>query len=651
MSRKRKKRERPASNKRATRLEKKSGSQGRKFSTTGELSFGRYGKGYVKTEYAIDIFIQPEHLAGYFDGDIVDVDVVSYRGRRPVGRLTALVKRQKRFILGRLKNTQTRPVLTLEESDTDYPVTNAKTFPLTHCSGQIALAAIPQKVKNRGVAIIQLIDEQAENERDFLGVVCGANIPFYFPEPVEKEAAEFGDTLKEKELQRRKDYRDVYTVTIDGATAKDLDDAISVKKKKSGGYTLAVHIADVSHYVTRGSALDREAYERGTSVYLGNRVVPMLPTALSNHLCSLNPHVDRLTMTAEMDLSASGELQATRVYESVIHSDARLTYDEVNKDLKKEKFFKLIYELSQTLFKKRIREGSLDMNVPEGKVVFDKNEHVKDIIRVSRSPATGIIEEFMLVANVAVAAFLKERGPALYRVHDLPSAERLETLKRLARLLFEDMEISPNVREFYLHYIETVRDTPRERFLNYLLLRSMAKAEYSVKNIGHFGLAFPLYTHFTSPIRRYPDLVVHRLLKSAIGRGPARTPYNAKELDTIAAWSSSAEERAVRAERGYTQIKRVRLAATFKGKKRRGAISAFMPSGFFVELDDCYVEGLVKRVDLKDDFYEYIEDAYCFLGCRTGRRIIIGDPVTVRIANVNFERREVDMDLIEFLKD
>jgi ribonuclease R len=484
-----------------------------------------------------------------------------------------------------------------------------------------------------------------------------------FPPDVLKEVKKAPMRVKADEMQKRVDLRGFNTFTIDGETARDFDDAVSIEGIiRSGtkkGYRLRVSIADVSHYVKEASALDIEAYERGTSVYFPDRCIPMLPEPLSVGICSLNPGVDRLTITVELEFDSQGELKRKKFYESVIKSSARLTYTNVkkilvegDKDLKKRyarilKDLKLMEELALNLMKRRSRDGSIDFDLPEPQIIIDIEGRIEDIVRSERNIAHRIIEEFMLAANKAVAGEFSEY-PSLYRVHEAPDEQSIKDFKEFVSSLGYPLKWKAGPKAFQ-SVLESVRGSPVERLVNHVLLRSMKQARYSEVNTGHFGLAFKDYTHFTSPIRRYPDLIVHRLLKKLLIKKYTKRERERRmeALPAVADQSSARERNAMEAEREIVDLKKAQFMKDKVGEVFGGFISGVTSFGFFVELKDYFVEGLVHVATLTDDYYTFLEKEHRLMGERTKRSFTLGKEVMVEISNVNIERRRIDMVLHE----
>jgi ribonuclease R len=507
--------------------------------------------------------------------------------------------------------------------------------------------------------VVEVLGSAATPGVDVEVVLRHYEIPEEFPAGLEAAARELPSDPGEEEYRGRRDLRRTLTVTIDGATARDFDDAISVEETDNGGWRLGVHIADVAHYVAEGGALDLEAYRRGTSVYFPDRAVPMLPEHLSNGLCSLRPEVPRLTMSAFLTIDARGKVVRRRFAESVIRSGRRLTYEEVTRLLEEPRpddeaeygdvlgLLRRAEQLMRRLLERRLARGSIDFDLPEGDVILDTEGFTVGVRPGQRTVAHRIIEEFMIAANEAVARELNGAGePTLYRLHDPPSKEALEelrdTLAPLGLPLKGDLTApQPSALQAVLRRVE---GRPEEPFVSSLVLRSMQRAVYDPESRGHYALASRHYSHFTSPIRRYPDLVVHRRLKARLrGRSAPEAELLAARLPAIADHCSTTERRAERAERDLLQWKLVRLLSDRVGESFSGRISGAQPFGLFVQLAGYFVDGLVPIRSLADDYYVYDPAAHCLTGSDKGRVFRLADEVEVVLAAVSQRHRGLDL--------
>jgi len=490
-------------------------------------------------------------------------------------------------------------------------------------------------------------------------------IPDAHGEEAIEEARRLGTDVRERDLAGRTDFRSWVTVTIDGEHARDFDDAITIEKLVNGNYWLGVHIADVAHYVPEGGALDEEAYDRATSVYFPDRAVHMFPSDLSTGLCSLNPNVDRLVQSCLMEVDRKGTVVRYEIHDGVIHSNARMTYTDVNAILtdRDEAIvaryrelvpqFELMKELFEILNRQRHRRGSIDFDLKEPEIVLDDEGMVEAIIAAERNTAHRLIEEFMLLANETVAAHLDEHDvPTLYRVHEEPDPLKVEEFEEFISTLGYSLgkassKVSP--RDFQ-KLVERMRGTPEEKPIAFLMLRTMQKARYDPSNLGHFGLAADSYTHFTSPIRRYPDLVVHRTLReSRRGMSEERKAELLEELPETARHTSERERRADDAERELVQWKKVRFMADKVGDEFDGYVTGVTAFGLYIELVEHFVEGLVHVSTMADDYYRFVERTHMLRGETKGKVYRLGDRVKVQVIKVDMERRQVDLGLVEIL--
>jgi len=511
--------------------------------------------------------------------------------------------------------------------------------------------------------LVQVMGDPDDPEVQVQSIVFRYGLATNFPDPVHREIARGSFVASENEIAERTDLRNLPIVTIDGEQARDFDDAVCVRKT-NGHYELFVSIADVAFYVRPGNAIDQEAYSRATSVYFPDRAIPMLPEALSNGICSLNPNEDRLTKTVAMEINGKGEVVRSRFFNSVIRSQERMTYTAVRRilvdkdpkcleryrDLLDE--FKLMEELALLIYESRRARGNLDFDLPEAEIILDIQGMPENIVRAERNIAHRIIEEFMIAANEAVARRLKEQDlPLLYRVHEGPDAEALEAIAPFLlslgyRLPVKREPITPLEIQ---RLLEACRGKPEEKVINRVLLRAMKQAHYQPENIGHFGLASICYTHFTSPIRRYPDLIVHRMLDRAL-QGNKLKPSDRDELERYlqeAGKHTSERERiAMDAEREMVDLKKAQFMMDKLGEEFTGVITSLANFGFFVELDAYFIEGLVRLSTLMDDDYHYYEKEYVIKGSRHGRKFRLGDPVQVKVVRINAFRSEIDFELI-----
>ncbi|MCY9075705.1 ribonuclease R, partial [Bacillus inaquosorum] len=527
----------------------------------------------------------------------------------------------------------------------------------------VKLTSYPEGRMNAEGEIETILGHKNDPGIDILSVIHKHGLPGEFPADAMEQASSTPDTIDEKDLKDRRDLRDQVIVTIDGADAKDLDDAVTVTKLDDGSYKLGVHIADVSHYVTENSPIDKEALERGTSVYLVDRVIPMIPHRLSNGICSLNPKVDRLTLSCEMTINSQGQVTEHQIFQSVIKTTERMTYSDVNKILvdddeeMKQKYeplvpmFKDMERLAEILRDKRMNRGAVDFDFKEAKVLVDDEGAVKDVVIRERSVAEKLIEEFMLVANETVAEhFHWMNVPFIYRIHEEPNAEKLQKfLEFVTTFGYVVKGTAGNIHPRALQSIlDAVRDRPEETVISTVMLRSMKQAKYDPQSLGHFGLSTEFYTHFTSPIRRYPDLIVHRLIRTYLINGKvdeATQEKWAERLPDIAEHTSTMERRAVDAERETDDLKKAEYMLDKIGEEFDGMISSVTNFGMFVELPNT-IEGLVHVSFMTDDYYRFDEQHFAMIGERTGNVFRIGDEITVKVVDVNKDERNIDFEIV-----
>jgi ribonuclease R len=511
---------------------------------------------------------------------------------------------------------------------------------------EVELTRFPSETRWPAGKIVSVIGFIDDPNVETNVIIKKFGLPTAFPREVEEEAAALPDALSERDFAGRDDFRKRNTITIDPKTARDFDDAVDLEVLPNGTFQLGVHIADVSHFVIPDSAMDIEARFRGTSVYFPDRVIPMLPEKVSNHLCSLNPKVDRLAMSVMMHLSRNGELLDYSFHKSIIHSKERLNYEEVQEildgNLTLERRYAhvvphihAIARLAQIIQKRRQERGAIDFDLPEPMLTYNEQGEVSGIVKSVRLFSHRIVEEFMILANEVVAGHLEENDiPSLYRVHEEPDPMKVHDFAEIVRgfgLKFEPKKAEP--AEFQ-KFMSSIAGRPEERMLSYLMLRSFKQAKYSEENIGHFGLASDSYTHFTSPIRRYPDLVVHRILKGEIGRR-TQAVMPAAQLEAIAGESSERERQADQAERELFEWKKMLLMEQHLGETFEGIIIAVWRDGFAIELIDYFIEGFVPVADIPDDYYQLDQGLHALIGRHTKNKFRIGDRIPVQVVRVD----------------
>ena len=635
------------------------------------------GYGFVipEAEGEEDIFISPRNLKEAMNGDRVVARVESIRKKGREGKVIRILERGFHKVVGKFMKAKHYSYLIPEDERILQEVYIPEGETKRTRPNQLVVAEITQYPTERGRPegrVIHILGYPDDPEVEPQIIIHKYDLPHRFSSAVLKEARSLPLTPSSYEYQDRVDLRGIPTFTIDGENARDFDDAVSIEKEKDG-LKLYVSISDVSHYVKERSHLDEEAFLRGTSVYFPDRAIPMFPPELSNELCCLQPKLDRLTLTVELRYDMDGEKRETRFYPSVICSNERLTYTIVKRILVNEdaelrdKFRSLLpslewmTDLSQRLRQRRIERGTLDFDLPEPEVILNLQGETKEIIRAERNLAHQIIEEFMIAANEAVAHFLEESGsPSIYRIHEPPGREAIDEFRRfVSHLGYKSIRPDHGIRKESDHspkelqkVLLEVKGRPEEKVVNNILLRSMKWAKYSAKNLGHFGLASDAYTHFTSPIRRYPDLMIHRILKRILSKRDGRISEVVdstlrEELAKKADHLSRRERVAMEAEREILDRYRIRFMRDKVGDVFEGVISGVTAFGFFVEMKDIFVDGLVRVTSLHDDYYQYHENRYCLIGEKTHKTFRIGDEVKVRVDRVDVERRHIDFGLVK----
>ncbi len=622
------------------------------------------GYGFVipEAEGEEDIFVSPRNLKEAMHGDRVVARVESVRKKGREGRVIRILERRFHKVVGKFVKATHYAYLIPEDERILQEVYIPEGETKRAKPNQLVVAEITRYPTERGRPegrVTQILGYPDDPEVEPQIIIHKYDLPHRFSPAALKEARSLPVTPSPHEYRDRVDLRGIPTFTIDGEKAKDFDDAVSIEREGDGTTKVYVSISDVGHYVREGASLDEEAYLRGTSVYFPDRAVSMFPPELSNEICSLLPKLDRLTFTVELSYDARGEEKGARFYPSVIRSDERLTYTIVkrilvDRDAKLREKFRAILpdleemvDLSHKLRRKRTERGALDFDLPEPEVILDLQGETEEIIRAERNLAHQIIEEFMIAANEAVARFIEEEGfPSVYRIHEPPPKEALDEFRRFVSHLGYKMRKAsdPSPKDLQKVLWET-KGRPEEKVINNILLRSMKWAKYSATNLGHFGLASTAYTHFTSPIRRYPDLIVHRILKGIVLRKERKIPL--EELAKKADHLSQRERVAMEAEREIVNRYRIRFMKDKVGEVFDGVISGVTAFGFFVELKETFVEGLVRVTSLHDDYYHYQEKQYCLFGERTRKTFRIGDEVRVRVDRVDVERRQIDFGLVE----
>lgn len=630
---------------------------------TGKYMGTQKGFGFVRVEgEEEDIYIAIQNTKGAVDGDTVKVAVDRNKtGKKREGTITAIIERGTGIIVGTYSKSKSFGFVVADNQKFGKDIYIAKSDSKGAVTGHKVVVEITDYGtgdRNPEGRIIEIIGHVNDPGVDIISIIKAYGLPEEYPDKVMAQVEGIKDTVSEEEKQGRADYRNLQTVTIDGEDAKDLDDAITLSKE-GDIYRLGVHIADVSNYVTENSPLDKEALKRGTSVYLVDRVIPMLPHKLSNGICSLNQGEDRLALSCIMDINPSGEIISHKIEETIINVDRRMSYTSVNKivelgdEEEKEKYkefipmFELMYELASILRKRRFKRGSVDFDFPESKIILDEKGKPVEIKEYERNNAHRIIEEFMLAANQTVAEeYFWQELPFVYRIHEVPDSEKILQLgifvNNFGYILKTDANGEVHPKEIQ-KLINNVKDKPEEALISRLALRSMRQAKYSVSCEGHFGLAMKYYCHFTSPIRRYPDLQIHRIIKENI-RGnlvSGRISHYNKILPEVADRSSQLERRADESEREVEKLKKAEYMEQFVGESFDGIISGLSSWGMYVELPNT-VEGMVRVADIPGDYYYFDEERYSMVGERTGKTYKFGSKIRVIVASVDKLLKTID---------
>lgn len=637
---------------------------------TGILSMTAKGFGFVvpdvrETEDETDVFVPAVNLGTAMHGDhvVAEVTLPSEDGRSREGEIVRILERANEKIVGTFESSKSFGFVTPDNTKLNQDIFVAKKFFNGAKTGSKVVVKITKWPDNRRKAegeIVEVLGKVGAPGVDVLAVMRQYELDENFPEDVQSEAEATETSPSSSEYSGRKDRRDLQVVTVDGEDSKDLDDGVYARQNADGSFFLGVYIADVSYYVRENQPLDREAYKRGTSVYLVDRVIPMLPKELSNGICSLNAGVDRLSMACEMNISPEGEVTSYEILPTVIHVYRRLTYNIVNKVLVERaepflsdnqdilKMLEDLAKLREVLKNKRCKRGSIDFEIPEVKVKLDEKGRPVALIKREGSLAESIIEECMLAANETVARHMDIKNlPFMYRVHEQPTEEKIERLNNILAAFgaFVHPDENGHIKPMDVQKVlNGVAGKPEERLISTVALRSMQQARYSEQSLGHFGLAARYYTHFTSPIRRYPDLIVHRLLRETFATGSIPSERQQKLraiLPEIAEQASNRERVAIEAERETTDMKKIEYMAQFIGEEFKGVISGVTAFGIFVELDNG-VEGLVHVSTMKNDYYEYIEEQFAMVGERSHLSYRLGDEIEVILIRANIPERTLD---------
>jgi ribonuclease R len=634
---------------------------------TGRLEITRQGFGFVvpTNKKLPDVFIASRNLNTAMHGDIVEVSMFAKQktgAKNLDGEIIHIVKRKWTSVSGILKRSKSAYYVIPDISEIQNDIYIDPNSVGTAKEGdKVLVSEIEWDSPNRAPEgkITKIFTDKHSPETEYISIMTEYNLPSSFPDPVLNEIRQLNVAISDGELKSRVDVRNEIVVTIDPFDARDFDDALSIKKLSNGNYEVGVHIADVGHYIPKGSKLDEEAIARGNSVYLCGKVIPMLPEILSNDVCSLNPNVDRLTFSVFTELTSRGKIVDYKIAKSVINSKRRFTYEEVQGILTTkmgdyaEQLLEL-HKLALIMRKKRTREGSVNFETQEIKFILDENNFPVEIQRNVSDDSHNLVEEFMLLANKVVATHMQkvmyknEIMPFVYRIHDKPDEEKLKNFMLFLKSLgYKNLPSPQSIKPRMLNeVIESTKGKPEEVLVNEIAIRTMAKAIYSPDNLGHYGLGFQYYTHFTSPIRRYSDLLVHRIIFSVIS-GKKQPIYSWQALKDLCEHISFTERNAVEAERQSIKLKQIQFMRGHLGEEFKAVISGVANFGIFVEIIDYLSEGLIRLRDIAGDYFIYDEKKYALVGKRTGKTFRLGDPVSVKLVRIDETKLEMDFLLID----
>ncbi|MEN9920093.1 MAG: ribonuclease [Bacteroidota bacterium] len=638
-----------------------------KSNTRGLFVEGRFerrssGKNFFVPEDGDEkIFIAERNSAHAMNGDKVRIQMLAKRkGRDPEGEVLEILERKQTRFVGTLSVTKNFAFLEMDSKI----LSNDIFIPLDKLKGGktgdkafVEVIEWPKRAKNPVGIVLDVLGVAGTNNAEMHAILAEFGLPYKYPEEVEAEANKISDIITQEEIDKREDFRNITTLTIDPRDAKDFDDALSIRELKNGHWEVGVHIADVTHYVKKGGIIDKEGEDRATSIYLVDRTIPMLPERLSNGLCSLRPNEEKLCYSAIFELDDNADIKAHRIGRTVINSDRRFTYEEAQEIIETGEgdyntYVLKLDELAKKLRAKRFEHGSIAFEREEVRFEIDENGKPLSVYFKEQKDSNKLIEEFMLLANKTVAEFIgkvpknKEAKTFVYRIHDLPNPEKLESMAQFIRRFGYKIKIDGSnavVARGINKLMAEIHDKPEENLISTIAVRAMAKAVYSTSNIGHYGLAFDYYTHFTSPIRRYPDMMVHRLLTHYLEGGKS---VNQQECENECKHCSEMELLAANAERASIKYKQVEFMSDKIGRTFKAVISGVAEWGIYAEIEENKCEGLVPMRELDDDFYEFDEKNYRLCGRRTKREYRLGDEIEIKVARANLERKQLDFAIV-----